>query len=144
MKTVKTIIAVIACLMAFMLKGHAATEKLPINSLPVNAISFVQQNFPNRQIASIEKEMTDDSFEVSLNDGTQIDFDNNGNWSAIDCHEAAVPANVVPAAIMQIVDDNFPGTSVVEIDKEEYGYEVELPCGVFLHFNHQYKLLGFE
>ncbi|MBR4390466.1 MAG: PepSY-like domain-containing protein [Prevotella sp.] len=140
----KTIIAVIACLMAFMLKGHAATEKLPINSLPVNAMSFVQQNFPNRQIASIEKEMMGDSFEVSLNDGTLIDFDNNGNWDAIDCHSDAVPANVVPAAIMQIINDNFPGTLVVEIDKEDYGYEVELPCGVFLHFNHNNQLLGFD
>ena len=144
MKTVKTIIAVIACLAAFMLKSNAANNSLPINSLPVNAIAFVQQNFPDKQIASVEKEMTDNTFEVSLNDGTQIDFDNSGNWSAIDCHTDAVPTNVVPSAIMKIVDDNFPGTSVVEIDKEEYGYEVELPCGVFLHFNHQYQLLGFE
>jgi hypothetical protein len=144
MKTVKTIIAVIACLAAFMLNGYAANNALPINSLPVNVIAFVQQNFPDKQITSIEKEMTDNTIEVSLNDGTQIDFDDNGNWNAIYSQIDAVPSDVVPSAIMKIIDDNFPGTSVVEIDKEDYGYEVELPCGVFLHFNHNYQLLGFD
>ena len=144
MKTVKTIIAVIACLAAFMLNGNAANNALPINSLPVNVIAFVQQNFPDKQITSIEKEITDNTIEVSLNDGTQIDFDDNGNWNAIYSQIDAVPSDVVPSAIMKIIDDNFPGTSVVEIDKEDYGYEVELPCGVFLHFNHNYQLLGFD
>ncbi len=144
MKTVKTIIAVIACLAAFMLNGYAANNALPINSLPVNVIAFVQQNFPDKQITSIEKEITDNTIEVSLNDGTQIDFDDNGNWNAIYSQIDAVPSDVVPSAIMKIIDDNFPGTSVVEIDKEDYGYEVELPCGVFLHFNHNYQLLGFD
>ena len=144
MKTVKTIIAVIACLAAFMLNGNAANNALPINSLPVNVIAFVQQNFPDKQITSIEKEMTDNTIEVSLNDGTQLDFDDNGNWNAIYSQIDAVPSDVVPSAIMKIIDDNFPGTSVVEIDKEDYGYEVELPCGVFLHFNHNYQLLGFD
>ena len=144
MKTVKTIIAVIACLAAFMLNGYAANNALPINSLPVNVITFVQQNFPDKQITSIEKEITDNTIEVSLNDGTQIDFDDNGNWNAIYSQIDAVPSDVVPSAIMKIIDDNFPGTSVVEIDKEDYGYEVELPCGVFLHFNHNYQLLGFD
>lgn len=144
MKTVKTIIAVIACLAAFMLNGNAVNNALPINSLPVNVIAFVQQNFPDKQITSIEKEMTDNTIEVSLNDGTQIDFDDNGNWNAIYSQIDAVPSDVVPSAIMKIIDDNFPGTSVVEIDKEDYGYEVELPCGVFLHFNHNYQLLGFD
>ena len=144
MKTVKTIIAVIACLAAFMLNGNAANNALPINSLPVNVIAFVQQNFPDKQITSIEKEMTDNTIEVGLNDGTQIDFDDNGNWNAIYSQIDAVPSDVVPSAIMKIIDDNFPGTSVVEIDKEDYGYEVELPCGVFLHFNHNYQLLGFD
>ena len=144
MKTVKTIIAVIACLAAFMLNGNAVNNALPINSLPVNVITFVQQNFPDKQITSIEKEMTDNTIEVSLNDGTQIDFDDNGNWNAIYSQIDAVPSDVVPSAIMKIIDDNFPGTSVVEIDKEDYGYEVELPCGVFLHFNHNYQLLGFD
>jgi hypothetical protein len=88
--------------------------------------------------------MTDNTIEVSLNDGTQIDFDDNGNWNAIYSQIDAVPSDVVPSAIMKIIDDNFPGTSVVEIDKEDYGYEVELPCGVFLHFNHNYQLLGFD
>ncbi len=140
----KTIIAVIACLAAFMLNGYAANNALPINSLPVNVIAFVQQNFPDKQITSIEKEITDNTIEVSLNDGTQIDFDDNGNWNAIYSQIDAVPSDVVPSAIMKIIDDNFPGTSVVEIDKEDYGYEVELPCGVFLHFNHNYQLLGFD
>ncbi len=144
MKTVKTIIAVIACLAAFMLNGNAVNNALPINSLPVNVITFVQQNFPDKQITSIEKEMTDNTIEVGLNDGTQIDFDDNGNWNAIYSQIDAVPSDVVPSAIMKIIDDNFPGTSVVEIDKEDYGYEVELPCGVFLHFNHNYQLLGFD
>ena len=81
---------------------------------------------------------------MSLNDGTEIDFYNNGTFDKVDCHTAPVPASIVPAAIQQFVKANFAGSAVVKIDKERYGYDIELSNGMELKFNHQGEFMGYD
>lgn len=48
---------------------------------------------------------------------------------------AVVPAKLIPANIANYVNKNFKGATIVKIDKEHYGYEVELSNGLDLKFN---------
>ena len=86
---------------------------IPAAQLAAAAKSFVQQNFPGRTIVYAEKdtEFMKTKYEVSLNDGTEIDFYNNGTFDKVDCHTAPVPASIVPAAIQQFVKANFAATA---------------------------------
>ena len=56
----------------------------------------------------------------------------------------ALPAAIVPAAIQQYVSTNFPGTVITKIDKERYGYEIELSSDIDLKFNYQGVLIGMD
>ena len=53
------------------------------NDLPANALAFVNTNFNNIGIASYEMKnipVVGKSYEVKLNNGVEIDFDEAGNW----------------------------------------------------------------
>ena len=56
----------------------------------------------------------------------------------------AVPAAIVPAAIQQYVSTSFPGTVITKIDKERYGYDIELSNDIDLKFNYQGAIIGMD
>ncbi len=57
---------------------------------------------------------------------------------------SAVPAAIVPAAIKQYVNATFPGMVITKIEKERYGYDIELSNDLELKFNHQGALLSMD
>lgn len=146
MKRINLFLAALVCLLASATVCHADDMPIPAAQLPAAAKTFVQKNFPGKAIAYAEKDFEHMrvKYEVSLNDGTQIDFDSNGNWDKVDCHMRAVPTALVPAAIQQYVKSSFGGTSVTKIDKERYGYDVELSNGMEVKFNHQGVCIGYD
>lgn len=91
-----------------------------------------------------DREFNGGKYEVTLNDGTQIDFDKKGVWDKIDCEAGAVPAALIPGTIANYVKTNFAGAKVTKIDKERYGYEIELSNGLELKFNKAGQLLSMD
>ena len=146
MKRTKLFFAALVCLFTANTVCNAHDMPIPASQLPAAAKAFVQQNFPGRTIVYAEKdtEFMKTKYEVSLNDGTEIDFYNNGTFDKVDCHTAPVPASIVPAAIQQFVKANFAGAAVTKIDKERYGYDIELSNGMELKFNHQGGFMGYD
>ena len=115
---------------------------IPVEQLPVAAKTFVQTNFQGKRILYAEKDWN--SYECRLDDGTKIEFNRKGNWKKVDCHMTAVPAAIIPELIQQYVTTNFPGTIITKIDKERYGYDIELSNDIDLKFNYQGALIGLD
>ena len=141
MKKVFLALAAILLSSALCLAGH--DRIISPDKLPAAAKTFVQQYFPNNTIsyAKADKEFMKTTYEARLDDGTEIDFTGSGEWDKVDCKFKAVPAAIVPAAIAQYVASSFPGAVIVKIDKERYGYEVELNNDLELKFNKEGALL---
>lgn len=57
-------------------------EAIPQAALPQNVVSYVQSNYSGSQIISWEK--SDDEQEVELADGTELEFDAQGNFRKVD------------------------------------------------------------
>lgn len=114
--------------------------------LPDAARSFINEYFAENTISYIKKDrgLTNTSYEVVLQDGTEIEFDKSGNWDSIDCKMNAVPAGLVPAAISEYVQVNFPGQLIVKIDREAFGYEIELSSDLELKFDKNGKMLEID
>ncbi len=113
----------------------ASDRVITANQLPATAQTFINQTFPGASI--MYAEIDDGKYEVHLNDGTEINFDRKGNWDKVDCKLKAVPAHLIPATIASNVETQFSGTVITKIDKERYGYEIELSNGLDLKFNRQ-------
>ena len=142
MKTYTKILAAIFLAAALI----SCSDKLvPADQLPAAAHSFIQQYFPGIPISYVKKDAgLKTGFEVVLTDGIEIDFDGKGEWDSVDCRRSAVPEALVPAAIGGYVQTNFTGQMIVKIDKELYGYEIELGSGLDLKFDSSGKLIRID
>jgi len=134
--TILTITGIISC------KDSIITA----DRLPDAARSFINEYFAENTISYIKKDrgLANISYEVVLQDGTEIEFDKSGNWDSIDCKRNAVPAGLVPDAISEYVQVNFPGQLIVKIDKEAFGYEIELSSDLELKFDKNGKMLEID
>ena len=115
--------------------------------LPAPITAFIQQNFPNQAITFAQKdlEITGWQYDVVLANGTQIEFDTDQMWDKIQCPMTnPVPAVLIPAPIMSYLQGNFPGVMIQKIDKDSFGYEVELANGLELKFNQQGALMEMD
>lgn len=140
MKQMKFFLMALMCLAS--LSIMADDTPIPVEQLPEAAKTFVQSNFKDQKIMYAEKDWN--SFECRLADGTKIEFTKKGAWKKIDRKSAAIPAGIVPDAILQYVKGNFPDCIVTKIDKERYGYDIELSNDIDLKFNFQGALIGMD
>ncbi|MBQ1758596.1 MAG: PepSY-like domain-containing protein, partial [Prevotella sp.] len=106
--------------------------------------TFVNTYFSQTKILSIKAE--DDEYEVELVDGTEISFNLNFEWTHIDCEESsiysAVPTELVPDQITAYVNTNFPDQQIEQIEKENYGWEIELKNGQEIKFYTNFNVFG--
>lgn len=114
--------------------------------LPPEIQTFVQQTFPNQAItfAKKDRELFGSKYDVVLADGTQIDFNKDHFWDKVESRMNPVPAALIPAPIATYINTNFPAVAIVKIDKERYGYEVELANELELKFNEQGALMEMD
>lgn len=121
-------------------------DEVPASQLPEAAKAFVQKFFPGQVIDYIvlDTDYDGDVYEISLNNGVEINFDMAGNWEKVDCYYEAVPEGIVPSPIAHFVKANYGGSTIVKIDKEHYGYEVELFNGNELKFTADGQLLAYD
>ncbi len=111
-------------------------RKITVDQLPESAKTFLSQNFPEKTIKKAEKEGA--KFEIELIDGTDVDFDKNGNWTKVDMKKGErVPSQIIPEAIASYVAENHPDAFINEIDIERRGYHVDLSNGYDLLFDKQ-------
>ena len=119
---------------------------IPPEQLPEAAKTFIKKTFPEIAIAyaEIETEGQRTKYEVRLADGTEIDFSGAGEWDKVDCNYKAVPAVLVPEAIANYVKANYGGAIIVKVDKELYGWDIELNNDLDLMFSTDLKFLGVD
>ena len=143
-------------LIALMMAGMQSCENntnfgnISPNKLPNAAKSFIEQYFADQTIVAAEKEMDDGQivYEVTLSDGTELDFDENGEWTDVDCQNRQVPDGIVPEKIRSYVATNYPDNFIVEIEHKYNRYRIELnndkygASPIELRFDNQFNYTG--
>lgn len=92
-----------------------------VNSLPANAQNFIAQHFKGVSIGLVERDM--DSFDVTLTDGTKIDFNIAGEWTEVDGKYKAIPTSFLPANVVQKAKAAQPNAIILQVDREVMGYK---------------------
>jgi len=109
-----------------------------VTKLPNNAREVIKTNFPQSEISYIKidtETFRSKIYEVTLTDGTELEFDKKGSWIEIDCKKGKVPSIFVPANITQYITQNFPNQFIVKIEKDRRGYDVELSNDLDVKFD---------
>ena len=111
---------------------------VPASELPRNAQDFISKNFKTAQIALVKKDI--DSYDVTLNDGTEIDFIITGEWKDVDGKYKALPNSILPNIMPKIGASS--NAQIIEVSREINGYKFELSNQLKIYTDAQGNILG--
>lgn len=115
--------------------------------LPQAARSVIAKNFKaDVSLVKIDKTLGHiKEYEVILTDGTEISFDNKGNWENVEtAQNKSVPSGFIPKGISDYVKKNHSGTRIVGIEKERNGYDIELSNGIDIKFDKNGNFIRYD
>lgn len=126
--------------------ASADDRAITTDALPSAAKEFLATTFPQQKVsmATIDKGVFDDEYKVLLNDGTQIEFDRNGNWESIKHKSGSIPTTIVPQPIVEFVGQRFEGAKITKIERDNGTYEVDLMGGVDLKFDRKFNCIEVD
>lgn len=119
---------------------YAYDAVVPASELPQNAQSFLNSNFKGIQIGLVKKDM--DSYDVTLADGTEIDFIINGEWKNVDGKYKAIPTGFLAPAVVSKVKAAQPNAQIIEVEREIQGYKFKLSNRMEVYTDAQGNVLG--
>ena len=142
----KKLISIITVSLIFSaITGYADDKFVDFSALPQTAQQFASANFKDKKVAVVKQ---DRSFLGAITDGydigTEIEFDSDGVWKEVSAKTSAVPNSIIPEAILNYIRDNFKSSPVIQIEKKEYGYKIELATKQDLKFSKQFVFLGLD
>lgn len=123
-----------------------ADDDRPISfsQLPINSQEFISCFFPNDKVsfAKEEKNLFNLKYDVLLVSGIKLEFFRNGDWREIHCKVSVVPDGIIPMEIIAKINNLYPNTNVIDIERDKYKYEITLSNGAELRFSTNLKLLN--
>ncbi len=146
-KFIKKAIMAIVCLVAFQTQAMADTDRpITVNQLPATAQQVIRSHFSGMKVAlaKMETGFLEKSYDVIFTTGEKIEFDRDGNWTEIECKRTAVPAKLIPAQIANYVNTNYPGNSILKIEKDRSEYGINLSNGVEITFNKEFMVIDID
>jgi hypothetical protein len=136
------LLSVAAVCLLFTAVSCAHDRIIPVTQLPAQAQTFIKTYFADKTVAYAKQDGA--KYEVKFNDGAEVEFDRRGNWDNVDCKFTAVPEAIVPEQIKNYVAANHPGALITKIDKERYGYEIELSNSLELKFDRNFNIFDID
>lgn len=121
-------------------------KPIPVEKLPAKAQSFINSHFKNVKVSLSRQELDvfELSYDVIFTDGRKVEFDHKGEWTEVDCNTQAVPAGIVPKAIVDYVNSHYPGTTITKIERDHNEFEVKLNNRIELTFNKKMQLVDVD
>ena len=112
----------------WMLSSCDDEKKIDFGDLPSEARSFIENYFPSADVLSIVQEKEDGrkEYQVKLSDGTDMEFDEDGEWTNIECYFSPLPTGILPANVITKVEELHPEAYINGVEKELGGYVVEV------------------
>ena len=113
------------------------------SNLPGSAQNFIDQHFSSVTVEKVDENSKwqiweDDKYEVTLSNGIELDFDENGNIVEIDGqNNSAIPMAALPSNIASYLEANHANAQVVGWEKQDKEQEVELADGTEVEFDAQ-------
>lgn len=119
---------------------------ITVDKMPSAAREFISRHFGGLPVAVAKQEGTFllKNYDVIFTNGDKVEFDRKGIWTNLDCKYGKVPAAVIPQKIADYIAGQYPGVEVLQIEKEDGRYEVELSNRVDLTFNSSMELIDID
>lgn len=112
------------------------------DQLPQAAQTFLKANFATKVPLLVTVDW--DDYTIRYESGEKVEFDKKGQWKDIECYSSKVPVNVIPEQINTYLKKNYPGKSVIKIERHRSVYEVKLNNGMEIEFNRNFQVIDVD
>lgn len=112
--------------------GIVVSGSCEYSQIPEEVRNFIHKHFKNNAVAACKRDYNPMEYEVRLDDGTQIEFDEKGRWTEIEAGRAGyIPAKLVKHLLPGNAYRKIEGLGVMPFVDEVHklangGYEVDL------------------
>lgn len=103
--------------------------EITVDQLPESIKEFVNKYFYGYSIEKIEKEVEDNItlYHLDLEEGYSLTFNDTGEWLQVTApYGKTIPTGFIPEAVMQTLNQRFPGYGLNQVNTTGEGYKVEL------------------
>ena len=142
MNRFRKMVTIVTTLFAMQAAMAQDDVQITFDKLPAKAQSFVKTHFPKEEVASVWKDtemLRVEDYTVALSNGTEVEFLPNGEWKEIKSR-----GSDIPSGIRDYVKKHYASSTIKDIKKKRYGYEVELTGDIDLEFNSKGKFLRVD
>ena len=143
MKKIKFFL-LMAMVMTMSLTMSADDDDRVINydQLPEAAQTFLKAHFAAKVPLVLTADW--DDYTIRYESGEKVEFDRSGNWKDIECYSSKVPNDVIPEQIANYIKQNYPGKSVIKLERHRSVYEVKLNNGMEVEFNRNFQVIDVD
>lgn len=134
----KIIIAALLFMTSFFMN---AQKKEQVRTLPKEGTEFVATHFKDQKIKTIFKVPFEKKhkYEVTLENGTEIELNDRGRWQEVDGNNNPVPYGYLKPATVTYLKTNYGNRRVVEVENGPRFIFVKLDNDVKLQFEAEGK-----
>lgn len=129
------------------INANAQESVIPKERLPQKAQKFISDNYSKSTVDYVvmDKEFLSVDYKVRFTDGSEIEFNSDGEWVEVDGKKAPISTGFIAKGILSYVKQNFPNAQIIKIEKSRLGkQEVKLSNGMELEFNSKGKFIRFD
>lgn len=129
-------ISVIMAVVALSLLSCEEQKIVTPAELPEQINTWLSTKFPGATVAqaSTERDGFSKNYEVTLSDGTNVEFNGKGEVTDVKSTKS-LPAGIVPDKIIQYVTKNYPGSTIISWELDGNGQQTQLDNSIKLEFN---------
>jgi hypothetical protein len=115
---------------------------ITFDQLPQAAQTFLKSHFATKVPLLVTADW--DDFTIRYESGEKIEFNRSGDWKDIECYNGKVPNEAVPAQISSYISQNYPGKSIIKLERHRSVYEVKLNNGMEIEFNRNFQVIDMD
>ena len=122
-------------------------------TLPTKAKSLIETHFSDAAVTQVKKKYVADDdgslYDVYLSTGFELDFDTYGSWTSIESkNKTAIPNSLfgteIPMMLKTHANTEYPNVAIVDVEKESYGFKIELATGIDLKYKENGDFIGLD
>lgn len=117
-------------------------QVINFNQLPQQAQALLKEHFANKVPLIVTMDW--DDYTIVYDSGEKVEFDKQGNWKEIDCRTSSVPTALIPEQIKSHIRATFPGTTIIDLDRNRRGYEVKLNNGLEVEYSPSFQVIDID
>ncbi|MBK6967535.1 MAG: PepSY-like domain-containing protein [Bacteroidales bacterium] len=116
----------------------AQDKVVPYSQIPSGIKSFITTHFPKHSVAQSEIDTEglgfSKQYEINLNDGTELKFNNKNQIIAIE-GKSKLPESVIPEKIRKYIATNYPNNAITDWEIDGKNQQISLDNDLELEFN---------